>query len=97
MVVTEMKAVHSGLPAPRAFPQSWQKLKDLRREERPLCTLRPFQNRLLRSLAGDSEMQRFGFSSDSPLLTALTCPLGKENQLSRFNSDLRASLAPEPQ
>lgn len=37
----------------------------------------------------DSEMHRFGFSTESPLLPALACPLGHENQLSCLNSDLR--------
>lgn len=84
MVVTEMKAVHSRLLPPDHSPnpsKSTETPGNIRTHALPELTP---------EVSGQGlEMQRFGFNTESPLLPALACPLGIENQLSCLNSHLR--------
>lgn len=91
MVVTEMKAVHS-----RLLPPDHSPILAKESTETPE-TLNPALPELTPEVSGQGlEMQRFGFNTESPLLPALACPLGIENQLSCLNSHLKIPWPPEP-
>lgn len=86
MVITKMKAVHWRRPAP---PAPGKNLKDPRGQARHRCIPRHSQNQLLGSLARDSEMQRFGFSTESPPSHCPGLPLGQREPAELPYSDLK--------